>query len=125
MVLDSSLRSDPSELLRIFVHELFHFAWVRLGNLRRNEFAALLDAEFERGARGELGWSADWRKQALGPHDRAQRTRRWRDYVCESFCDSAACVLSNIEHAEFTLAPRFRTRRAAWFREAFGSGIRV
>jgi hypothetical protein len=79
-----------AEFSRIFVHELFHFVWVRLGNPVRREFEELLAAEFREGARGELGWSAEWRKFALKRGDAGRRNRRWREYCCETFCDTAA-----------------------------------
>ena len=47
------------EFARVFVHEVFHFAWLRLGNPRRRSFEALLSGEWEARARGELGWSAE------------------------------------------------------------------
>ena len=115
---DADLTSDPKEFARIFVHEIFHFAWVRLGNRRRWSYENLLRAEMSARARGELGWSAEWRKRALRSADAQQRTRRWREYACESFCDTAAWLFAGIRyHPEFTLAPRFRHFRREWFTE--------
>lgn len=106
------------EFARIFVHELFHFVWLRLGNPRRHSYEEILRAEMGAKARGELGWSAEWRKRDLVEADLRHRTRCWRDYCCESFCDSAAWVYSGFErHEEFTLGPRFRARRRTWFLE--------
>jgi len=108
-----------SEFPRVFVHELFHFAWQRLGNPRRMSYERLLVAECEARAHGELGWSAEWRRSALLPDDLELRSRRWREYCCESFCDSAAWLYSGVkEHPEFTLPSRFRARRRVWFRKA-------
>ena len=87
IVLDQELESQPRELARILVHELFHFAWVRLGNPARRSYEALVREEWKQRARGELGWSAEWRKQALETRDVRLRSRRWREYCCESFCD--------------------------------------
>lgn len=116
IVLDAALRRDRRDFSRILVHEIFHFAWVRLGNPRRREFERLLAAEARR---GELGWSAEMRKRVLRPRDRVNRTRAWREYVCESFCDTGAWLYSGVRrHAEFTLPLRFRPRRRAWFRAA-------
>jgi hypothetical protein len=113
------LMSDRREFARVFVHELFHFVWVRLGNPLRRSFEDLLAAELRRRASGELGWSAEWRKRLLTTADRRRRTRRWREYVCESFCDSAAWMFAGLRrHGEFTLAPSWRNRRRAWFRAA-------
>lgn len=117
-----SLDCTRAEFPRIFVHELFHFVWLRAGNAVRLSWEALLESELGAGARGELGWSAEWRKQALAAGDRASRSRRWREYCCESFCDTAAWLYSGIRsHAEFTLAARYRARRRIWFRRTIGN----
>jgi hypothetical protein len=114
--MDAASAWNPQECARIFIHELFHFVWVRLSNARRWSYEALLREEWLAGARGELGWSAEWRKRALGTGDPEARTRRWREYVCESFCDSAAWLLSGVRsHPEYTLASRFSRRRRQWF----------
>ena len=107
---------SPSEFPRIFVHELFHFVWLRLGNPARLSYEAMVRTECAARGAGELGWSAEWRKRALAPADIERRTRRWREYCCESFCDTAAWLYSGIgRHPEFTLAARPRARRRAWF----------
>ena len=117
---DADLVRDRREFARIFVHELFHFVWLRLGNARRWSYEALLRAELDARASGELGWSAEWRKRALAAADARRRTRRWREYVCESFCDTAAWIYSGVRrHGEYTLAERHRGRRARWFAESF------
>jgi len=104
------------EFPRVFVHEWFHFVWARAGNPLRRDFDALLAAERRAGARGELGWSAEWRKRALTERQVHERSRRWREYCCESFCDTAAWLYAGAaDHPEFTLAARFRRRRQAWF----------
>ena len=106
------------ELRRIIAHELHHFVWLRLGNCRRRSYEELLGRELDSRARGELGWSAEWRKRELSPADREARTRRWREYCCESFCDTAAWLYAGLKgHDEFTLARRFREGRRAWFAE--------
>jgi hypothetical protein len=116
IVLDEALRRDGGELARILTHEVFHFVWLRLGNGRRQEWEMLLREEWARRARGELGWSAEWRKLRLTADDGPRRPRRWREYACESFCDTAAWVYAGDGgHAEFTLRPRFRAARRAWF----------
>ena len=113
---DAALAADRREFARIFVHELFHFVWLKLGNSRRWSYEALLREEIQSGARGELGWSAEWRKRALPSGDPERRTRRWREYACESFCDTAAWIFSGVQsHSEYTLAGRFRRRRHQWF----------
>ena len=113
IALDSALRDR--DLGRIFVHELFHFGWLRLGNPLRRSWEDLLAGECARGVRGELGWSAEWRKRALQPRRPPARDRRWREYCCESFCDTAAWLFTAGSHPEFTLAPRFREQRRRWF----------
>ena len=113
-----ALSCTRAEFGRIFVHELFHFAWVRAGNPVRRGYEDLLAHEFRSGAAGELGWSAEWRKKRLLETDVARRTRRWREYTCESFCDTAAWIYSGLdEHEEFTLVARCRRGRALWFAE--------
>ena len=108
-----------AEFPRVFVHELFHFAWLRAGNPLRLSWEALLRGERRAGARGELGWSAEWRKRALSAADVRTRSRRWREYCCESFCDTAAWLYSGIRrHGEFTLPKSSRLGRRAWFRDA-------
>ncbi len=117
---ERALLSNPAELRRIVTHELFHFAWIRLGNGRRREWETLLAAEHTAGGRGELGWSAEWRKRGLQPADVSERTRQWREYACESFCDSAAWLLTGARpHDEVTLAPRHARHRAAWIVHLF------
>jgi hypothetical protein len=113
IVLDSSLRQSRAECTRVLVHELFHFVWVRLGNPARREWRQILDAERKAGARGELGWSSEWRKEAAAA-----------DYACESFCDTAAWMYAGVrEHDEFTLADRWRAKRQAWFDSRFANRI--
>jgi hypothetical protein len=124
IVLDQELQHQPQELARILVHELFHFVWVRLGNPTRRSYEALVREEWKQRARGELGWSAESRKRVLvqGSY-RSSNSPPWRDYLCESFCDTAAWVYSGVRrHPEYTLAARHRNRRAEWFQAAFQSG---
>lgn len=116
MVLGAELLGDPVELVRICLHELFHFVWLRAGNPLRRSWEALMESELRRHARGELGWSAESRKRQLTARDRGARSRRWRAYACESFCDTAAWLLGAARgHEESTLARRFREARRQWF----------
>jgi hypothetical protein len=110
-----------AEFPRIVAHEIAHFIWLRLGNARRLSFEKLVHGDFE--SRGELGWSAEWRKDALTRRDVKARTRLWREYCCESFCDTAAWRYSGLkEHPEFTLAGNLRRRRAQWIEDTLGRG---
>jgi hypothetical protein len=111
--LDPELLSDVRESQRILTHELFHFVWARMDLASRRRWEALIEAELRRGAAGELGWSAELRKQSLTE----RKGRRWRDYLCESFCDTAAWYFSpaSLPHQEFTLAAAERKRRRHWF----------
>jgi hypothetical protein len=123
IVLDSSLTRTPGQFTRILIHELFHFVWLRLGNRARGEYEALIRREVERQVRGESGWSAEWRKDALGASP-----RRWREYVCESFCDTAAYLYSGSRSAEVTLPVAARETRRRWFTslvDARGGVLRV
>jgi hypothetical protein len=124
IILDQELEHQPRELARILVHELFHFAWVRLGNPARRSYEALVRLEWKQRARGELGWSAESRKRILAARPLpAPGFPPWRDYLCESFCDTAAWLYSGVRrHPEYTLAARHRDRRAKWFRAEFQHG---
>jgi hypothetical protein len=119
MVIEEALMADGDEFARIFVHELFHFVWLRLGNGRRRSYERVVAGELRRGVRGEMGWSAESRKQKLAARERTARTRKWRDYCCESFCDTAAWLYAGVRrHGEFTLAKAAREGRRAWFARA-------
>ncbi len=122
MFLDRSLQANPKELRRILIHEIFHFVWARLSNESRIFFEEMLASEFHVGARGELGWSAEYRKKhLLGRPTSGRNARLWREYACESFCDTAAWFFSGLKrHEEFTLSLKHRKRRARWFTEYFG-----
>jgi hypothetical protein len=110
IVLESELLRQPRKLRLILVHEIFHFVWARLGNATRQSFGSILERERQSGARGELGESAA-AKKALGS---------WKDYVCESFCDTAAWMYAGVNrHSDFTLAARWRNQRRAWFECSF------
>jgi hypothetical protein len=118
-----ALRNEPFEFARIFVHEIFHFVWLRFGNQRRWSYESLVRAELRDGVAGELGWSSERRKDALKPRDARRRTRAWRLYVCESFCDTAAWLYSGVRtHAEFTLPRPARFRRRRWFTQFVETG---
>ena len=120
IVLDADLLRSDAELRRILIHELFHFVWVRLGNPARRSFERLLSEQ--RNTRGELGWSAEYRKKELGMRDIRRRSRKWREYCCEAFCDTAAYMYARRKHHdEFTLAPRHRRTRIDWFGNNLGA----
>jgi hypothetical protein len=125
IILRTELLAEPHVFRFIFVHELFHFVWARLGNPLRAEFAALVRHEQTARTRGELGESSSLKKERLGSADCLANSRAWRDYVCESFCDTAAWLYSDMgRNAAGTLAKRWRDRRARWFRAAFEAGCR-
>jgi hypothetical protein len=112
LIFDSSLLGHAPELIRIFAHEVFDFVWTRIDNTTRKSWEQILLAERRLRVKGELGWSAQLYK------DRAtiQAGRRWRDYLCESFCDTAAWYFSGHRtHEEFTLPSGSRRRRKRWF----------
>ena len=122
IIVDAELFDASDERARILTHELFHFVWLRLGNGARSQWSGVVEAEIRLRARGELGWSSEWRKRALlassGTH-----SRQWREYICESFCDTAAWLYAGLDdHDEFTLARRWRVKRRTWFERAMGSG---
>jgi hypothetical protein len=125
--LHPDLRGLGDELARIFVHELFHFAWMRLGNTARWSYESVVSSEVRRWVPGELGWSAECRKRRLDRQDVRGRSRRWREYCCESFCDSGAFFYSGVRyHPEFTLPAAATATRRAWFsHSALASGLPV
>lgn len=114
IVLETQLLVRPQKLRMIVAHEVFHFVWARLGNRLRAEYAALIAVELEAGARGELGESSEGWKLGLSAGGDL------KNYICESFCDTAAWLYSGArKNAELTLAARWRNRRRAWFTVAF------
>jgi hypothetical protein len=116
ILLDSFVLNRRGDFERILVHELFHFSWVRLSNQKRRAWEQLLAREWSAAVKGELGWSAEWRKAKLTRGDVRLRTAHWRRYACESFCDTAAWLFAGLtDHDEFTLAARARRARRAWF----------
>ncbi len=123
ILLDAAVFAQRGEFERILIHELFHFAWVRLSNQQRRDWAELLTHELAARASGELGWSAEWRKDTLSPQDIRHRTPRWRRYACESFCDTAAWLFAGLgKHDEFTLAGPMRRLRRQWFMRTLKDG---
>jgi len=120
IVLETALFKDRQRLQQILVHELFHFVWARLGNHKRAEFSAILRRELERNARGELGEAAAVKKARLQPGDHRIENRRWRDYLCESFCDTAAWYHTGVNLPdEVTLGRRWSKPRARWIDSIF------
>ena len=108
---------------RILVHELFHFVWVRLSNSVRRDWERTIARELGKHAQGELGWSAERRKQKLTAAEVRRRGKGWRLYACESFCDTAAWCFAGLEtHDEFSLARTFRRIRRGWFARHIESG---
>jgi len=127
MVLDRELLDHECALRGILIHELFHFVWVRAGNPARRNFGALLEAESRARARGELGetsethketWLAGWasnRRRGQPPVSaRRAASRAWRDYVCESFCDTGAWLLCPTAPWPVSLSERWRRKRRLW-----------
>jgi hypothetical protein len=119
ILLDREVLSKQGDFERILIHEIFHFAWLRLSNATRREWEILLASER---TPGELGWSAEWRKSKLKSSDARLRSPSWRRYVRESFCDSAAWLFSELKrHDEFTLPPKSRRARKLWFERIFAT----
>ena len=126
ILLDAAVLARRGEFERILIHELFHFAWVRLSNQKRLAWEQVLAGEMQKHVKGELGWSAEWRKEILTRADPRLRTPKWRRYACESFCDSAAWMYAGLRaHDEFTLAAASRRKRGRWFAEQFSMSRRV
>ena len=124
IVLDTALLRRPRLLRSILLHEIFHFVWVRLGNRKRREFAAILQDELSNRARGEIGESSSVQKERLLKHARLSASRAWRDYACEAFCDMAAWLYAGRKASGPDLAARWIRRRERWFRATFQAGCR-
>ena len=123
ILLDSQVLARRGDFERILVHELFHFAWVRLSNSARRDWESLLARELARGARGELGWSAERRKRKLTNAEVRRRDKTWRLYACESFCDTAAWRFAGLVwHEEFSLGIAHRRAREGWFEKHIEPG---
>jgi len=128
ILLDAGVLIERGEFERILIHELFHFVWVRLSNASRRAWEDVLRVEIVSGARGELGWSSEWRKNRLAADSVRERDARWRRYACESFCDTAAWIFSGVGlHDEFTLGSRAGSVRRRWFAAHFpgDAGLRM
>lgn len=122
ILLDAAVLARRGEFERILIHELFHFVWVRLSNQKRLAWEQVLAGELRKRVKGELGWSAEWRKDILTRADPRLRTPKWRHYACESFCDSAAWMFAGLRaHDEFTLAVASRRLRRRWFMKQFSA----
>ena len=122
IVLESRLLDYPRLFRHILIHELFHFVWTRLGNAKRAEFAGLLEREWKARAKGELGESAELKKSAAATERDGSmpRGRVWRDYVCESFCDTAAYIYSQRRKRYSNgLGSRWTALRSRWFEVTF------
>jgi hypothetical protein len=119
IVLDTALLRRPHLLRSILLHEIFHFVWVRLGNRKRWEFAAILHRELRNHAGGEIGESSGVQKERLLKHGRVSASRAWRDYVCEAFCDTAAWLYAGGTASSPDLAARWRGYRERWFQATF------
>jgi hypothetical protein len=118
IVLEEQMLKTPRVLERIFVHEVFHFVWSKLNRDLRESYENLIEAELRKSADGELGWSAESLKMKLTRADRAARNRRWKDYVCESFCDTAGWLFGTTgRYSEMTLDRASRQERRRWMRE--------
>jgi hypothetical protein len=126
LVVDRLLLEQPGELARILVHEIGHFVWLRLGNQLRRSFEDLVLRELEQRARGELGWSSELRKVTISRVDIRYQTRNWRNYLCESFCDTLAWRYCGLrKHDEFTLSMRYRRWRREWLEQSLPGLLRV
>lgn len=116
IVLERDLLSDETLLRLILTHELFHFLWPRLPNRLRQGFEAVLIAERNRHARGELGESSQVSKFVFLAGGSDPESKAWRHYICESFCDTAAWYFGGVKkHPHFCLAPCWIRRRSQWF----------
>lgn len=121
IVVEDALLKNATNLRCILVHELFHFVWWRLGNPARREFDALIRNEVRVRIKGELGESSGVAKSKLHAGDCEGSTPRWKNYVCESFCDTAAWLYGDRTITELVTLPRRRiSNRESWLRAQAG-----
>ena len=118
IVLEEQMLKTPRVLERIFVHEVFHFVWSKASRTLRESYECLLLNEIAEAWPGELGWSAECLKIKLGDEDLETRSRRWKDYICESFCDTAGWYFGTARrYSEMTLGGQARRERVRWLHE--------
>ena len=116
IVLEDVLLKDSGRMQSILIHELFHFVWWGLGHSSRHSYTLLIRQEIDKGARGELGESSAVAKARLRSSDSELSTARWKNYVCESFCDTAAWIYgARRTNPSATLAQTRVNQREAWF----------
>ena len=69
MAIEEALMAHPEEFARIFVHELFHFAWLRLGNAKRRSYEGMIARELRRRLPNRDHILDQWRGDlAVGTH---------------------------------------------------------
>jgi hypothetical protein len=124
IVLADSL-SQP-EHRRVLLHELFHFVWVRLSNQQRRSYEELLRSEMDRGVIGELSWPSFQAKERLNKQDWSTRSKGWRGYACESFCDTCSWYWRGMPGEGESAFPKIeRTVRKRWVENLSAAAIRV
>ena len=121
IVFEHDLLHDGATLRSILIHEVFHFVWWRLGNPARFSYEDLIRKEIRIGVKGELGESSAVAKSRLQPGDCQAATRRWKNYVCESFCDTAAWFYGDRTiTTHVTLPSRRISTRELWLERQTG-----
>jgi hypothetical protein len=86
IVFDSDLLGHAPDFVNIVAHEIYHFVWRRLANVERNNWSDLLAAEKRV---SHAGLSSRLRHEDWSV---AKTPRKWKDYVCEAFCDTAGAL---------------------------------
>ena len=102
IILDTELLENAPDFIAIMAHELYHFVWRRLPNAQRQAWSELL--QLERKPR-HAGLSSKLRWERFQGNS---SPRKWKDYVCEAFCDTAASLHSPDE--------KVSSHRREWFR---------
>jgi hypothetical protein len=86
IVFDEALLQHAPEFLNIFAHELYHFVWRKLANADRVAWEQLLKAE-KRPIHAGLSSRVAYERHCDQPN-----AKKWKHYLCEAFCDSAAAL---------------------------------
>lgn len=86
ILFDVELLRHAPDFVNIFTHEIYHFVWRRLPNAEREAWSALLRDEklpMHPNLSSRLAYDAHAAKPSVA---------KWKHYVCEAFCDTAAAI---------------------------------
>lgn len=103
IVFEESLLQHAPEFLNICAHEIYHFVWRKLSNADRAAWETVLKAE-KRPVHAGLS-----SRVAFDRHRERPNPKRWKHYLCEAFCDSAAALTTPVA--------KLSSKRRVWLHE--------